>query len=98
MYLFLIERVHIVRGFSTQPRMKDKLYIFNLVGLIPYGVIGVLAIIFRVSDLDNEGRCLIGVQRQTSILVIVYDLIINVTHPYSANARFTSPSNSFSRS
>jgi hypothetical protein len=47
-------------------------------GLLPYCVIGLLAIIFRVNDLDENGKCLIGVERQTSILVIVYDLVINV--------------------
>ena len=76
-YLFLIERVHMVRG-SRRERLKDKLYLFNLCGLLPYCVIGILAIIFRVNDIDPNGRCLIGVERQTSILVIVYDLVINV--------------------
>jgi hypothetical protein len=47
-------------------------------GLLPYCVIGLLAIIFRVDDLDENGKCYIGVERQTSILVIVYDLVINV--------------------
>jgi len=76
-YLFLIERVHIVRG-SMRTRLKDKVYLINMVGLLPYCVIGVLAIIFRVSDFDQNGKCLIGVERQTSILVIVYDLVINI--------------------
>ena len=76
-YLFLIERVHIVRG-SRRTRLKDKFYIINVAGLLPYCVIGVLAIVFRVHDFDENGRCLIGVERQTSILVIVYDLLINV--------------------
>ena len=77
-YLFLIERVHIVRGRTRTSRFKDKVYLINLAGLLPYCVIGVLAIVFRVNDLDDSGRCLIGVERQTSILVIVYDLLINV--------------------
>ena len=49
-----------------------------MAGLLPYCVIGVLAVVFRVSDIGDSGRCLIGVERQTSILVIVYDLFINV--------------------
>lgn len=49
-----------------------------MAGLLPYCVIGVLAIVFRVHDFDESGECLIGVERQTSILVIVYDLVINV--------------------
>jgi hypothetical protein len=54
-----------------------------MMGLLPYCVIGVLAIIYRVNDFDENGKCLIGVERQTSILVIVYDLVINVRHPGS---------------
>jgi hypothetical protein len=77
MYMFLIERVRIVRG-RTRSRAKDKLYIFNMTALIPYCAICVLAIIFRVDSIASDGRCLIGVERQTSILVIAYDLIVNV--------------------
>lgn len=66
-----------VRG-STRARRNDKFYIINLLGLLPYCVIGVLATIYRVHDFDQNGKCLIGVERQTSILVIVYDLVINV--------------------
>ena len=76
-YLFLIERVHIVRG-RTRNRLKDRMYLIHLVGLIPYGVIALLASVFRVDDLDENGRCLIGVERQTALLVIVYDMSINV--------------------
>lgn len=77
-YLFLIERVHIVRGGTRASRFKNKVYMLNMAGLLPYCVVGVLAVVFRVSDLGDSGRCLIGVERQTSILVIVYDLFINV--------------------
>jgi len=66
-----------VRG-RHKDRLEDKLYVFNIFGLLPYCVIGVLAIIFRVNDIDPNGRCLIGVERQTSISVIAYDLVINV--------------------
>ena len=80
-YLFLIERVRIVRGSTRSSRLKDKIYLLNMCGLLPYWAVGVLAIIFRVNELDESGRCLIGVERQTSILVIVYDLFINVRTP-----------------
>ena len=81
-YLFLIERVHIVRGGTRVSRFKNKVYLINMAGLLPYCVIGVLAVVFRVSDIGDSGRCLIGVERQTSILVIVYDLVINVFRPW----------------
>jgi hypothetical protein len=76
-YLFLIERVHIVRG-GTKSRMEDKLYLFNLLGLIPYCAIVILAIIFRYHALDENGHCYIGLRRESSFPLLIYDLIINV--------------------
>jgi hypothetical protein len=76
-YLFLIERVHIVGGRRTS-RLKDKLYLFHIGGLIPYCVIVVLAIIFRVNELDGTGKCMIGLKRESSFLLLIYDLVINV--------------------
>lgn len=77
-YLFLIERVHLVRGRSRMTRWKDRQYRINMAGLIPYCVIGLLALYFRVYKIQENGRCVIGIERQTSIMVIVYDLLINV--------------------
>jgi hypothetical protein len=79
-YLFLIERVHIVRG-RTRARLRDKLYLFHLGGLIPYCVIVVLAIIFRINQLNETGRCYIGLRRESSFLLLIYDLVINVFPP-----------------
>jgi hypothetical protein len=76
-YLFLIERVHIVRG-STKTRREDKLYWFNLCGLIPYCGIIILAITFRYNALGDDGHCFIGLRRQSSFPLLIYDLIINV--------------------
>lgn len=77
-YLFLIERVHIVRG-GTKTRFQDKLYLFNISGLIPYVVIVILAIIFRYNGLDQNGHCYIGLQRASSFPLLIYDLLINVS-------------------
>ncbi len=66
-----------MRG-RTRTRMKDKLYLFNLGGLIPYCVIVVLAIIFRVNQLNEIGQCYIGLKRESSFLLLIYDLVINV--------------------
>jgi hypothetical protein len=76
-YLFLIERVHIVRG-RTRPRLRDPLYLFHLGGLVPYCVIVVLAIVFRINQLNETGRCYIGLKRESSFLLLIYDLVINV--------------------
>ena len=82
-YLFLIERVHIVRG-GYRTRLQDKLYLFNVFGLLPYCVIVILAIVFRVNEIEEpEGKCYIGLKRQSSFLLLVYDLVINVHTPHS---------------
>ena len=80
-YLFLIERVHIVRG-STKTRKQDKLYWFNTLGLIPYCVIVILAIVFRYNALDDTGYCYVGLRRESSFPLLIYDLIINVSLSY----------------
>ena len=96
-YLFLIERVHIVRG-GTKTRLQDKLYLFNLLGLIPYCAIVILAIVFRYHALDDNGHCYIGLRRESSFPLLIYDLIINVFIAfYGGNYRFTLPVNSFFR-
>jgi hypothetical protein len=79
-YLFLIERVHIVRG-GPKSRKKDKLYWIHLGGLAPYCVIVILAIIFRLSQLNSTGRCYIGLKRGSSFPLLIYDLFINVHTP-----------------
>jgi hypothetical protein len=81
-YLFLIERVHIVRG-GTKTRKQDKLYWFNTLGLIPYCVIVILAIVFRYNALDDDGFCYVGLRRESSFPLLIYDLIINVLLVYS---------------
>ena len=69
-----------MRG-RIRARIKDKLYLFHLGGLLPYCVIVVLAIIFRVNQLNETGRCYIGLQRKSSFLLLIYDLVINVPPP-----------------
>ena len=70
--------MHVVRGATGLSRKKDKIYWANLCGLIPYLVIAALTIKFRIDKMDTEGRCIIGMERQTTILIIGYDFVINV--------------------
>jgi len=88
-YLFLIERVHIVRG-RAKPRMQDKLYLVHLGGLLPYCIIVMLAIVFRLSELNATGRCYIGVKRPSSFPLMIYDVVINVSsRPFGYRNVFT---------
>jgi hypothetical protein len=50
-----------------------------MLGLVPYCVIVVLAIIYRVNELNEAGQCYIGLARQSSFPLLIYDLIVNVT-------------------
>lgn len=70
--------MHLVRGSTGLSRKEDKIYQVNLCGLIPYLVICALTIKFRIDKMDMEGRCIIGMELQTAILIIAYDFIINV--------------------
>ena len=70
-----------VRGATGLSRKEDKIYWANICGLIPYLVIAGFTIKFRVDKMDTEGRCIIGLQRQTAIFIISYDFIINVDSP-----------------
>ncbi|KAI9736295.1 MAG: hypothetical protein M1834_001181 [Cirrosporium novae-zelandiae] len=90
---------HIVH--STQiPRFKDKLYIFNFFVIIcPFWVVIVLNFVFRIAFIDNEGVCIIGMERPVIIPLIVYDVGVNsyltilflipLTHMYSFRANTT---------
>ena len=67
-----------VRGAIGLSRKEDKIYWANLCGLIPYLVIAGLTIKFRIDKTDTEGRCIIGMERQTAILIIGYDFVLSV--------------------
>jgi hypothetical protein len=70
--------VYLFRGGTGLSRKEDKIYLANLCGLIPYLVIAVLEVKFRIHKINSEGQCIIGMKRQTALLVIGYDFIINV--------------------
>ncbi|WYZ37506.1 hypothetical protein EsH8_II_001012 [Colletotrichum jinshuiense] len=76
-YLFLVEKAHIIRG-ATKPRLKSKLYIFNSFGMLGiYGVIAILNFIFRITRID-DGQCYIGMQRVSMIPLISFDAVVNI--------------------
>ncbi|TPX11013.1 uncharacterized protein E0L32_008050 [Thyridium curvatum] len=76
-YLFLVEKAHIVRG-SRLPRLKSKLYIFNSFGMLGiYGVVVVLNFVFRISK-QESGVCVIGMQKGAMIPLISFDIVVNV--------------------
>ncbi|KAF9308927.1 hypothetical protein BG003_010418 [Podila horticola] len=75
-YLFLMEKVYVVTAVGTT-RANFMLYRVNLVLLIPYFGIFALMLFFRVSHLQDDGTCLIGLLPPASITLIIYDVFIS---------------------
>ncbi|KAL0940717.1 uncharacterized protein CTRU02_203480 [Colletotrichum truncatum] len=76
-YLFLVEKAHIIRG-ATKPRLKSKLYVFNSFGMLGvYAIIAILNFIFRITRID-DGQCYIGMQKVSMIPLISFDAVVNI--------------------
>ncbi|TLS24642.1 hypothetical protein PpBr36_08318, partial [Pyricularia pennisetigena] len=76
-YLFLVDRVHIVQE-SRKSRFKSRQYLINSFGMMGiYVVIIITNFIFRVNFYDN-GTCVIGQSRFVLIPLIAFDAFINI--------------------
>ncbi|KAK3825219.1 MAG: hypothetical protein J3Q66DRAFT_327242 [Benniella sp.] len=75
-YLFLIEKVHVVSSVATR-RKDTTLYRVNILLLTPYTIILVLMILNRVAVLDEDDYCFIGLKPTASITLILYDIFIS---------------------
>ncbi|KAG0088888.1 hypothetical protein BGZ93_010145 [Podila epicladia] len=75
-YLFLMEKVYVVTAVGTT-RANFMLYRVNLLLLLPYFGIFALMLIFRVSHLQEDGTCLIGLLPPASVTLIIYDIFIS---------------------
>ncbi|KAI7829396.1 hypothetical protein BC939DRAFT_500239 [Gamsiella multidivaricata] len=75
-YLFLMEKVYVVTAVGTT-RSKFTLYRINLAMLFPYFGIFCLMIIYRVSELQIDGQCQIGLLPPASVTLILYDILIS---------------------
>ncbi|KAK1970329.1 hypothetical protein LY78DRAFT_260618 [Colletotrichum sublineola] len=76
-YLFLVEKAHIIRG-AARPRLKSKLYIFNsFIMLGIYAIIAILNFVFRITRIDH-GQCYIGMQKVSMIPLISFDAVVNI--------------------
>jgi len=77
LYLFLIERIHIVRS-RRYTRLTDNWYIANIAILVlGFGSIAILSFIFPVAEL-SEGRCRIGLPFKVTLPLLIYDITINL--------------------
>ncbi|KAK7536073.1 uncharacterized protein J3D65DRAFT_677818 [Phyllosticta citribraziliensis] len=77
-YCFLVEKVYIIRG-SRIPRMRDPLYLFNCFGmLLPYTVVVILNFVWRISYKNEQGMCIIGMEKKAMMPLIIFDVVVNV--------------------
>ncbi|CAG9992137.1 unnamed protein product [Clonostachys byssicola] len=77
-YLFLVEKAHIVRGRGKR-RLKSKLYLFNCFGmLLSYAGLAVANMIRRIGYLRDDGMCIIGMERSVLIPLVIFEVIVNL--------------------
>ena len=77
LYLFFIERMYVVHRKPSETRVQCRLYIVNACLLIPYVVIIVLMVVYRVSFIDSNNVCRIGLHNESALPLIVYDTIFS---------------------
>src|SRR6266511_198376 len=78
MYLFLVERIHVVRC-RRYSRSNDRWYIVNLaIVALGFGSIAVLSFIYPEADLSPaDGKCRIGLPFKITMPLLIYDVAIN---------------------
>ena len=77
LYVFFIERIHVVYRDPLKSRLETPLYKINMCLLLPYGAIVVLMIIYRVSLIDKNGDCRIGLRDESTFPLLVYDTVFS---------------------
>ncbi|KDQ61826.1 hypothetical protein JAAARDRAFT_55148 [Jaapia argillacea MUCL 33604] len=78
-YCFLMERVYIVWSPATPARrFKTPVYIACFIVLCLFSVIVVVVVIGRLAFFRNDGACVIGLQKYSSITLLTYDLFVNI--------------------
>ncbi|KAK0642392.1 hypothetical protein DIS24_g9077 [Lasiodiplodia hormozganensis] len=77
-YFFLVEKAYIVRG-KHNPRMKDKLFLFNcFFMMLPYTVVVILNFVWRIAYINKTGTCIIGMEKRAMMPLITFDVVVNV--------------------
>ncbi|KAF8926983.1 hypothetical protein BGZ58_010728, partial [Dissophora ornata] len=75
-YLFLIERVHIVTALGVT-RWNCLMFKFNMALLLPYIGIATLAVIYRTVEVTDNGMCRMRLLKESSVPLIAYDTVIS---------------------
>lgn len=78
LYLFFIERMHIVHKTPSQTRLTSPLYILNLFLIVPYAAIVTLMVLYRIAEVGSDDMCRIGLRHESSIPLLAYDTVFSV--------------------
>lgn len=76
-YLFLMERVHIVTG-NGKKRFATWSYRLNIVIMIAWLTVFGLMIYARVTEIRKDGACVIGLRAIATYPLIIQDVCVNV--------------------
>ncbi|KAI8987017.1 hypothetical protein BDB01DRAFT_784279 [Pilobolus umbonatus] len=76
-FAWLIEKVYIVSSIR-QTRWRSKAYRFHTILMLPYIGIFTLMILFHVSEIEDSGVCIIGLEPAASLPLLIYDFLINL--------------------
>ncbi|KAF5371928.1 hypothetical protein D9757_011483 [Collybiopsis confluens] len=80
-YIFLIERVHVVWSprIGTRGRMRSPIYLLCLGVVALYAVVVIVMIVGRVRFLtEGDGQCFFGLKPYASYALFGYDMVISV--------------------
>ncbi|OJD29424.1 uncharacterized protein BKCO1_8100025 [Diplodia corticola] len=79
MYLFLVERAHVIRAPSTR-RLSDKVWLCGMsivnLGFGALSVVGFLWPVAQISEID--GKCRVGMLPRVTITMLAFDIVINI--------------------
>lgn len=80
LYYFLVEKVFIIRN-PWESRLKDKLYLFNVFGVIlPYVILVILSFVYRIAYIGKDGKCVIGINKDILFPLTSFEIVLNVSH------------------
>ncbi|OBZ70953.1 hypothetical protein A0H81_09114 [Grifola frondosa] len=78
-YLYLIEKVHVVWSpISRVARLKSLIYLGGLSLIVVYVGVGIILVCGRITYFRDDGSCVIGLTRHASLVLLVYDLLVNI--------------------
>ncbi|KAG8786645.1 hypothetical protein FRC15_010985 [Serendipita sp. 397] len=76
-YLFLLEKVYIVWP-NKGTRWSSKAYRVGFVALLGFVVVLIVMVIGRIAYIREDRQCVIGLQRGSSLTMLIIDLLVNV--------------------